>query len=229
MEIVVKRLPSPAYARALADRILDAELPGGRLPAERRLAAELGVTHTMVRNALALLEAEGRISREVGRGTFLRSGATDLLLQNGDDEISPADVMAARRLIEPRALQLVVARATTRDFEELDRCLAGGDAARTFEEYEYWNFALHHAIVATCRNRLVIDMYRIVENVRESELWGNMKRRNDSQERRAASTVDHYELVAALRARELARAVAIMDRHLARVEANLLGTDPQAA
>lgn len=66
----------------------------------------------MVRNALALLESEGRISREVGRGTFLRAlgGGT----RRNAAEISPADVMAARRLIEPQALPLVVAWAATR-------------------------------------------------------------------------------------------------------------------
>jgi DNA-binding FadR family transcriptional regulator len=46
--------------------------PGTRLPTERQLAADLGVTRTAVRHAMAVLEAEGQVSREVGRGTFLR-------------------------------------------------------------------------------------------------------------------------------------------------------------
>src|ERR1700747_48298 len=46
--------------------------PGSRLPTERQLAADLGATRTTVRRALAVLEAEGHISREVGRGTLLR-------------------------------------------------------------------------------------------------------------------------------------------------------------
>src|SRR5260370_29715185 len=45
---------------------------GGRLPTERQLAADLGTTRSAVRHALAILQAQGRISREVGRGTFLR-------------------------------------------------------------------------------------------------------------------------------------------------------------
>ena len=49
--------------------------PGSRLPTERQLALDLGVTRSSVRHALALLEAQGRISREVGRGTFLREPA----------------------------------------------------------------------------------------------------------------------------------------------------------
>src|SRR5215469_5326592 len=61
----------------LADVILqrsrDAGLvPGGRLPTERQLSIDLGVTRSAVRHAMAILEAQGQISREVGRGTFLR-------------------------------------------------------------------------------------------------------------------------------------------------------------
>ncbi|MBO0769945.1 MAG: winged helix-turn-helix transcriptional regulator, partial [Actinobacteria bacterium] len=46
--------------------------PGSRLPTERQLAQDLATTRTSVRHALAVLEADGWISREVGRGTFLR-------------------------------------------------------------------------------------------------------------------------------------------------------------
>ena len=111
-----------------------ASLSGGRLPTERQLAAQLGVTRTMVRHALAVLEAEGRISREVGRGTFLRHrfpGAprpAAIGTRRGPTTSGPADVMAARRLIEPQVLPLVVAWATTRDFDEMRRCLDGGAA-----------------------------------------------------------------------------------------------------
>ena len=66
-------------------------------------------------------------------------------------------------------------------------------------------------------------MYHEVERARKGALWGSLKRRNDSRERRLAYHDDHEQLVDALGARELQRAVAVMDTHLARVEANLLG------
>ncbi len=64
--------------------------PGSRLPTERQLAADLGVTRSSVRHALAMLEAQGRISREVGRGTFLR-----------DTPRTAADALAADSLAGP--------------------------------------------------------------------------------------------------------------------------------
>ena len=226
----------PAYATELAELILErsagaaAPAPAGsRLPTERQLALELGVTRTMVRNALAVLEAEGRVSREVGRGTFLRSGETRRAAVRPDrdgaraENVGPADVMAARRLIEPQVLPLVVAWASARDFEEMRRCVQGGAAAQSYDEFEVWDFALHHAIVAASRNPLLLAMYGEVERARRGALWGNLKRRNDSRERRSAYQLDHEELVDALSARELHRAVAVMDAHLGRVEDNLLG------
>ena len=131
--------------------------------------------------------------------------------------------MAARRLIEPQVLPLVVAWATARDFDEMRRCLAGGARAQSYDEFEVWDFALHHAIVAASRNPLLVAMYEEVERARQGALWGSLKRRNDSRERRLAYQHDHEQLVDALGARELQRAVAVMDAHLARVEANLLG------
>jgi GntR family transcriptional regulator, uxu operon transcriptional repressor len=221
----------PAYSHDLAQLILTRGVepdyaPGGRLPTERTLAGEFGVTRTMVRHALALLEADGRVSREVGRGTFLlphdgRAPASDRD-RPGAGEVGPADVMTARQLIEPQVLPLVVAYATRRDLDELRRCVKGGGAAKSAEEFEAWDFALHHAVVAAGRNQLLLSMYRVVESAREGEIWGNLKRRNDSRERRAAYQADHVELVEALSKRELDHAVQVMRDHLARVRANLL-------
>jgi DNA-binding FadR family transcriptional regulator len=66
--------------RALAAVILAESQRGGaghgtRLPTERQLATDLGVSRSAVRHAMAMLQAEGHVSREVGRGTFLRGAA----------------------------------------------------------------------------------------------------------------------------------------------------------
>jgi DNA-binding FadR family transcriptional regulator len=229
----IPTLPQSAAAprgRALAALILRecerAGSPAGaRLPTERQLAESLEVTRAAVRHALGVLEAEGRVSREVGRGTFLRA-APALGADAGEqrtDDVGPSDVMAARELFEPQVLPLVIARATARDFEEMDRCLRGGSTAESSEEFEAWDFALHHAFVAAAHNRLLVAMYAGVEAVRHGQLWGNLKRRNDSADRRVIYQDDHRRIVDALRARELEHAVDETVAHLRRVRQNLLG------
>jgi DNA-binding FadR family transcriptional regulator len=218
---------------------------GARLPTERQLAADLGATRTSVRRALAVLEAEGRISREVGRGTFLRdapwtpagdgavradgadggpSSAAALDPAAGYPDhagFAPADVMAVRRLLEPPAMKLVVAWATTADFEEMSRCLAGGERAASYDEFETWDLALHRSIVAASHSPLLARLYAVLEEARHGRFWGDLKRRSASRERQLAYQADHKELVAALRARDADRAVDAMRVHLARVAGHL--------
>jgi GntR family uxuAB operon transcriptional repressor len=228
---------TPAYGHELAELILTHHQaleagPGARLMTERQLATDLGVTRTMIRHALAILEAEGRISREVGRGTFLRDPQHQPPglggpAAAGQHEVGPADVMVARRLLEPQVLPVVVAWATARDFDEMRRCLEGGSAAESYDEFEVWDFALHHAVVAASRNRLLVDMYAVIEQARHGAIWGSLKRRSDSLERRVTYHQDHVALIDALIARDVPAAVLAMERHLQRVEGNLLGAAAQ--
>jgi DNA-binding FadR family transcriptional regulator len=232
--------------------------PGSRLPTERRLAADMGATRTSIRHALAVLEAQGHISREVGRGTFLRHdpaqrGATgtgssgpgaatqDTSAAPADSSASdrpgqaasaageasasfaPADVMTIRRLLEPLAMPLVVAWATARDFREMDRCLAGGDRAASYEEFENWDLALHRTIMAASHSPLLGQLYSVIETARHGHSWGDLKRRSASRERRERYQADHAALVAALRARDSDRATEAMRTHLSRVNNDLFG------
>ena len=230
---------------------------GAKLPTERQLAADLGATRTSVRRALAVLEANGRISREVGRGTFLRDepwpppsanggGGADRTARDGAawdgaatgapgeaagrDSVlgqpelagfAPADVMTIRRLLEPPAMKLVVAWATTADFEEMSRCLAGGERAASYDEFETWDLALHRSIMAASHSPLLTRLYAVLEEARHGRFWGDLKRRSASRERQLAYQADHRELVAALRARDADRAVEAMRVHLARVAGHL--------
>ncbi len=219
---------------------------GSRLPTERQLAASLGVTRTSLRSALTVLEAEGRISREVGRGTFLREEPWPQDGSTGDghgaetagtthaepypaggprpaqqDGFAPADVMTTRRLLEPPAMRLVVAWATAADFEEISRCLAGGERAASYDEFESWDLALHRNIMAASHSPLLTRLYAVIEEARHGRFWGDLKRRSASRERQHAYQADHRELVAALRARDADRAVEAMRAHLARVAGHL--------
>jgi DNA-binding FadR family transcriptional regulator len=239
---------SPAHAergRRLAALILNRSAgtglrPGARLPTERELSVELGVTRSAVRHALAILEAEGKVSREVGRGTFLRDappwaapdgrgdGKRPLVTAAAAD-FAPADVMTIRRLLEPPAMSLVVAWATAADLAEMERCLDGGDRATSYEEFETWDLALHRCIIAASRSPLLVTLYQLVEDARHGHAWGDMKRRSASPERRSEYQADHRAIVAALRARDAGQAVETMRLHLARVQEHLIVTDPPRA
>jgi len=243
--------------RALAALILaesqrDGGYHGTRLPTERQLALDLGVSRSAIRHAMALLQAEGHVSREVGRGTFLRdapdgapadapadeapadeapappeasAAEASAAGASGADDYAPADVMTVRRLFEPTAMSLVVAWATARDFEEMDRCLRGGERAADHDEFEVWDAALHRSIIAATRSPLLIRLYAEIERARHGRVWGDLKRRSATAARRDEYRRDHEAIVTALRLRDADQATAAMRTHLARVSRHLLGTE----
>ena len=228
--------------RALAALILaESQRDGGsRLPTERQLATDLGVSRSAIRHAMALLQAEGHVSREVGRGTFLRDAAEAAPAEAAPadsagearedtalaaDDYAPADVMTVRRLFEPTAMSLVVAWATARDFDEMDRCLQGGERAADHDEFEVWDAALHRSIIAATRSPLLIQLYAEIERARHGRVWGDLKRRSATAARRDEYRQDHQEIVTALRLRDADEAATAMRTHLARVSRHLLGTE----
>ncbi len=217
--------------------------PGSRLPTERQLASELGTTRSSIRHALAVLQADGYISREVGRGTFLREAPPVPQAASPDGHgarpaggpgpaspgttgFAPADVMAIRRLIEPPAMQLVVAWATAADFTEITRCLAGGEHADGYDEFESWDLALHRSIIAASHSPLLGRLYAFISEARHGQSWGDLKRRSASSDRQRIYQADHREIVAALQARHAGRATEAMRVHLARVASHLFGSEP---
>jgi DNA-binding FadR family transcriptional regulator len=252
--VVAPRVAGEQLAAAHAERTLRlAELilerstdngprAGTRLPTERQLSIDLGVTRSSVRTALALLEAQGHISREVGRGTFLRAlpepipAAREAARETGQvraagsasADFAPADVMTIRRLLEPPAMVLVVAWATASDLEEMDRCLDLGDRAATYEEFEACDLALHRCIMAASHSPLLSALYSAIESARHGQVWGDLKRRSASAERRSQYQADHRAIVEALRSRDSGGAVEAMRVHLARVQEHLNVSDPAA-
>jgi DNA-binding FadR family transcriptional regulator len=120
-------------------------------------------------------------------------------------------------------MPLVAIWATARDFGEMERCLTGGDAAATFEEFETWDVALHRCIIGAAHSPLLAALYGQIESAWHGQVWGDLKRRSTSTQRRQLYQEDHRAIVTALRVRDSDAAVEAMRAHLARVAEHLLG------
>jgi DNA-binding FadR family transcriptional regulator len=194
--------------------------PGARLPTERALAEKLNLPRSAVRDALAGLEADGTIVRRVGSGTFVARAPE---APRPATDASPTEIMEGRLLIEPRLAVLAVAHATAADFARMDHCNREAERTDSFEEFEHWDAALHQAIAEATHNRLLIELFRAITRARDQADWGELKRRSLTPDRRETYREQHRRIVAALRARDGARAEAELVAHLKTVRDNLLG------
>lgn len=200
--------------------------PGHKLPTEREFAQRFRVARSAARKILAVLEMEGYITRAVGRGTFVADPSRRQPRQlppPNEANVSPAQIMEARLLFEPGLAELAVANATPADLARMESCAEKAEAARTLEEFELWDGALHQAIAAATHNLLVMRFFDMIHALRQQAEWGKLKRRSLTPERRLAYQCEHREAVEALRERDAQKARECLARHLRHVRDNLLG------
>jgi len=202
--------------------------PGARLPTDLSLVARFSTARSAARRMLAQLEAEGYITRTVGRGTFVagkdaerEDGRLRTLLDGL--KVSPGELMDARLQFESRVVEMVVIHATADDFARMGLCLDRAERAATLDEFELWDAALHQAIAAATHNRLVVAIFDLFTLVRQQAEWGKLKDRIVTPERRIQYQQQHRRLVTALRSRDADQAREAVVSHLEYARRNMVG------
>lgn len=209
--------------RALLDeRLASGELqPGVKLPTERQLVDILSAPRSAVRRALDSLESDGMVLRQVGRGTFLTDAAPNRR-SSAPPNTSPAEIMQVRQLFEPPVAHLAAQVATQTDLDVVQSCLDSGRTATSFEQFELWDGRLHMAIARASHNGLLISMFEVLTAARALPIWGGLKRRTSTPERRQCYQAEHAAVVHALVDRDPAAAREAMAKHLQHVADGLL-------
>ena len=197
-------------------------VPGSKLPTERDLVARLSAPRSAVRRALEALEHEGLITRHVGRGTFLTDAVTRKV-DGAPADTSPAEIMQVRLLLEPGVAALAARVATQADLDRITEHLDAGGASEEFEGFEAADARLHRAIAQAGHNGLLMNMFDVLNTARALPVWGTLKRRTSSPERRRCYHTEHTAIVDALRDRDPDNAGHAMRAHLQNVSENLLG------
>jgi DNA-binding FadR family transcriptional regulator len=207
------------------------ELPlDGRLPPERELAAQLGVTRAALRKALAVLESEGQLWRHVGKGTFVGSRPVDTLADMSAlvRRTSPSEVMAARLAMEPEMARLAALHATNAHIAEMKSTIHRSKQAATWRQYESWDARFHRIVCEATQNELLLGLMDTLHAVRRAVTWGRMRGTLQRPSPDHHSFGEHEAIVAAIAERDANGAAAAMRTHLRTVERNLLSRfDPQ--
>ncbi len=204
MRLVPNSLHDEVAAR-LRDRIFSGELAPGAFLDEARLAEQMSISRTPVREALKVLTAEGLLRHEPRRGCFVNQ-VTDRDL----DEIFPVITLLEGRCAYEAALN--ASDADLRALEALHEKLARHAKARRINEYYAANFMIHEAIITVANNRwlaqVIGDLRKIVKLARLRQLH--------APGRLDESLSEHLALFAALKSRDPERAEAAMRTHLTR-------------
>jgi DNA-binding GntR family transcriptional regulator len=191
--------------RALRDVIVSLDVygqPGEVRLDERRLAQDLGISRTPVREAMAQLEREGFVRSIPRRGVYVvRKTKREVI-----------EMITAWAALESMAARLITLNATEEEIATLRAMFTtfeNGQLHAKLDEYSEVNIQFHQAIIAMSHNRVLIDL---AEN-----LFAHMRvirRKTIGEDDRADRSIrDHMNIIRALESRETDRAEALVRQH----------------
>jgi DNA-binding FadR family transcriptional regulator len=199
--------------------------PGGRLPSERRLIAEMGVGRTELRKALETLEREGAIWRHVGKGTFVHAGRGEAgtAVAGLARRTTPVKMMRARLAIEPAVAREAAVNASAEAIARMRLAMRRARAAASWREYEAQDDAFHRSLAEASDNLPLLAIFDQLNAIRRAVAWGNVERRSPRPPADHASFAEHERIAGAIEARDPEAAQAAMRMHLRSVASRLFG------
>ncbi|MEO7548396.1 MAG: FadR/GntR family transcriptional regulator [Ramlibacter sp.] len=193
-------------------------LPGSRLPAERDLAKQLGVSRPSVREALIALEVEGWVEVRTGSGVYVLERQGHL---NGSavkvppTEWGPLELIRARRVIEGEIASLAAVHAKRRHMDAIRAALDGmkDDADRGVQPLE-GDRAFHTAIAQACENVVLLETVQTFWDARRGPLFERLGDYFETVPSWRMAIAEHETILAAIRAHDGAGARTAMQQHM---------------
>lgn len=188
---------------------------GSRLPPERDLAQQLGVSRPSLREALIALEIEGSVEIRMGSGVYVCARALRrpaLSIPMGE---SPAELMQARGVVEGSVIVLACVNATTEGLARVresiegmrDDIAAGRDVLAHDREF-------HVRIAEMAGNSVLTALISTLFDERQRPLASHMRNRLESQPTWSTAVAEHEQIYRCLVARDPLMAESAMRAHI---------------
>ncbi len=199
---------------------------GGKLPPERQLTDQLGLSRATIRKALDVLERDGLIWRHVGKGTFISETSNrkpnSATVELGR-QLTPFRMIRARLAIEPAIAREAAVNASGETLTRMQRAIDRAKAATTWNEYEIQDDLFHRAVAEASDNLLLLSLFDQLNEVRRAVAWGAVSRESAHPSPDHSSFAEHDAIAAAIAGRDPHAAYEAMRRHIGSVARRLFG------
>jgi GntR family transcriptional repressor for pyruvate dehydrogenase complex len=230
MNVHVRPVESRRLYQQIADQIREliqagAFEVGSRLPAERDLAQQLGVSRPSVREALIALDVEGSVEIRSGSGVYVCNQpqpanvkAAPLLGE------SPRELMQARAAFESAVVVIACTHATSEQVERLHEIVKkmGDENARSRPPVDL-DRQFHIAVAEMTGNSVMVRLIAELFDERHSPLFAKLRSRYDNSRTWRAAVKEHAAIVRAIETRDALGAQAAMLTHLRASEMRWVG------
>ncbi|MCM3714791.1 FadR/GntR family transcriptional regulator [Halalkalibacter oceani] len=193
---------------------------GDKLPAEREISAQLGVSRASVREALAVLEIMNIIEIRVGDGSYIKNKAS-----NFDFEIKKMKNSSAYELIEARihietlVTKLAIERATEQDIADIEHTVVEMrrliNDEDQLEEFFKYGAMFHTKIAEATHNEILTQIATSLLEQSNHPLWGHLNMKAIlNYEVRLHQLQEHEGILEAMKQKDMEKAEEMMAHHL---------------
>jgi GntR family transcriptional regulator, transcriptional repressor for pyruvate dehydrogenase complex len=190
---------------------------GARLPPERDLAKQLGVSRPSVREALIALEVEGLVEVRIGSGIYVQQPMEGGAVQPAHQaEAGPFELLRARYVIEGECAALAAKSAKKAQVEAIAEALAQMQGEMDVSEHQPLggDRLFHLRIAEATGNGALVAVVEMLWKERSGELFKKLEDHYDSPALWEAAMGEHQAVLKAIAARDPRGARAAMQRHL---------------
>ena len=193
--------------------------PGERLPAERDLARQLGVSRPSVREALIALEVEGWIEVRTGSGIYVQNrgeaAPAPAPAETTAPEWGPLEVLRARLVVEAEVAALAARHASPADLAAIrDGLTQMQDQAARQQVPRQGDEAFHQAIASACGNGVLQDTVQRYWQARGGPLFERLGNHFENPASWQAAIDEHKAVLQAITDRDAVAARRAMQAHL---------------
>jgi DNA-binding FadR family transcriptional regulator len=193
--------------------------PGSRLPSERELAIQLGVSRPSVREALIALEVEGKVDVRVGAGIFVAAARPVAVTNLTSEGQGPFELLRARWLIEGEIAMEAARNAQPADLEPVREAVSEmQNRQRHGRNAEESDRNFHLSLARATHNSALVAVVRSLWDQGRGAIWRRMEHHFQTPELLAAVLRDHRAILEALEAKDARAARSAMRRHLENVD-----------
>jgi len=207
-------------ARQLERIILKKLHPGDKLPSERELAENLGVSRSSIRDAIRSLELMGLVEPRQGAGTVVREISADTLMNPLTNVLRHkmelvGELLDFRKMLEPPLAARAATHASDEELEEMEEILRRQETKlRRGEAAIEEDSEFHYSIAMASGNSVVLKVLDVLMDL----LRDTRERSLQLEGRPQRSLAGHRRVLAAIKRRDAEAAKAAMRRHIEDVE-----------
>ena len=188
---------------------------GSRLPPERDLARQLGVSRPSVREAVIALEVEGLVEVRIGSGIYVRASDGLARVITPDAAAGPFELLRARYVIESECAALAAKSAKRAQVQAIEAALDEMERDMEAGRQPLPGDRLFHLRIAEATgNGALVHVIKQLWDERTGPLYQQLEHHYDSPDLWRTAMREHRAVVKAIAARDADAARAAMQRHL---------------